>query len=660
MYGKGQKMPEYSSRDKARIIYLLLFGIPFLIYAFLAPQYVSTEDDALFTLSAYFAGVSHPPGYPLHTIICFLFQNIIPFGTPAYKAHLVSSLFGALSICALYWVLIELKVSVKIAISCAVFFGFIPQFLSQAVIAEVYTLNTFLLLLTMGQVIYINENSSYKLSDKRLFFLGLSLGFGLSNHWPLFILGGLGIFIIFLPSIVKSIKRVPLIFLGVFAGLLPYLWLVTNSSNTGISFYGSIDTLKEFLFYVLRKGYSEADSGVISGVGERLRFLLFFGKELTTSFYFAGPVMAIIGIYKSIELRKKNEYIGLIVCFLGPSVLLLFLLDFDFTALKAMVFRVYPIFSYAIITIWIAFFLESLRSRLPLYIFNIILPGLIAAHVWIQSAELSRFPFGWAETVSEKILSLMSHESIIFTNGDLETGVLSYFRYVQERRNDVDIYNSEGLLLGNRLFDPLETPPIDRINRMVDFSVNYPGDVFFTTLIVDGTPITDMVIATKLEREQQGFFYRCEYPEEHHSFFMSGLVDLSTPDLFAREYMKIYSMKLGRMLMLSDCIEEPFRSELKGSLDANPYAKLGMASQLMDDDSYNPREVIGYLSTAFDLCPGICDRPTNAQIYSLIGLVNLSLGNNNEAKKLFQLSVREWPADTNESHDYLKNDFPTH
>ena len=61
-----------------------------------APRSVALEDDALFVLSSYFLGIEHPPGYPLFTLVGHLF-TYLPFGSVAYRVHLASALFGALT-----------------------------------------------------------------------------------------------------------------------------------------------------------------------------------------------------------------------------------------------------------------------------------------------------------------------------------------------------------------------------------------------------------------------------------------------------------------------------------------------------------------------------------------------------------------------------------
>src|SRR2546430_15573737 len=68
----------------------------FALYAATAPRTVALEDDGLFILSSYFLGIEHPPGYPLFIWIGHLF-TYLPFGSVAYRVHLASALFGALT-----------------------------------------------------------------------------------------------------------------------------------------------------------------------------------------------------------------------------------------------------------------------------------------------------------------------------------------------------------------------------------------------------------------------------------------------------------------------------------------------------------------------------------------------------------------------------------
>ena len=114
----------------------------FVLYAATSPSSIALEDDGLFVLSSYFLGIEHPPGYPLFTILGSL-ATLVPIGSVAYRVHLLSALFGALSCAALWLCARQLLQKGWPAYLAAFGLGFSRTFWSQAIIAEVYTLNTF-------------------------------------------------------------------------------------------------------------------------------------------------------------------------------------------------------------------------------------------------------------------------------------------------------------------------------------------------------------------------------------------------------------------------------------------------------------------------------------------------------------------------------------
>ena len=77
------------------------------------------EDDGLFILSSYFLGIEHPPGYPLFTLIGHLF-TYLPFGSVAYRVHLASALFGALSGAAA-WLCARCLINGRLAVTTTLF-----------------------------------------------------------------------------------------------------------------------------------------------------------------------------------------------------------------------------------------------------------------------------------------------------------------------------------------------------------------------------------------------------------------------------------------------------------------------------------------------------------------------------------------------------------
>jgi hypothetical protein len=100
-------------------------------------------DSAELTIGASTLGLLHSPGYPLYTLLGKLF-SLVPLGGVAYRINLMSAVFGALGVAALYGCSWSLTRSRLAAAAGALAFGFGYTYWSQSVVAEVYALQIFL------------------------------------------------------------------------------------------------------------------------------------------------------------------------------------------------------------------------------------------------------------------------------------------------------------------------------------------------------------------------------------------------------------------------------------------------------------------------------------------------------------------------------------
>ncbi|MFM2294950.1 MAG: hypothetical protein RLZZ350_1363, partial [Verrucomicrobiota bacterium] len=62
----------------------------------LAPE-MTLEDSGELAVGSLYAGIPHPPGYPVWTIYTHLFQKLVPIGNIAYRVGMASALAGALA-----------------------------------------------------------------------------------------------------------------------------------------------------------------------------------------------------------------------------------------------------------------------------------------------------------------------------------------------------------------------------------------------------------------------------------------------------------------------------------------------------------------------------------------------------------------------------------
>ncbi len=209
----ARRGPFFNARDK--LAFAIATGVTFVGYVWTLAPSVTLEDSGEFITAAHNLGVPHPPGYPIWTILAWVWQWIIPFGNIAWRENLMSAFFGALAV-GLTALLIsrsgrEIAATVGFlraigneelvglivlasSVSAALMLAFTPVLWSQAVITEVYALNAFFLLVTL---VLLYRWSFEPDRRWRLYLAAFTWGLGLTSHqtqvllviaFPLFIL----------------------------------------------------------------------------------------------------------------------------------------------------------------------------------------------------------------------------------------------------------------------------------------------------------------------------------------------------------------------------------------------------------------------------------------------------------------------------------------
>jgi tetratricopeptide (TPR) repeat protein len=76
---------------------LITFGIIWTVYFLtLAPE-LTLEDSGELVTGSMYAGIPHPPGYPVWTIYSWLWTVLVPIGNPAWRVALAEAFLGALA-----------------------------------------------------------------------------------------------------------------------------------------------------------------------------------------------------------------------------------------------------------------------------------------------------------------------------------------------------------------------------------------------------------------------------------------------------------------------------------------------------------------------------------------------------------------------------------
>jgi hypothetical protein len=110
-------------------------------------------DTACLQFTGYRLCVAYWTGYPTYHLISHPFTTLLPFGSPAFRANLLSAVFSIFACLVLRRLLLRLGVRETVAVATALAFGFTPTFWLDSIKAEVYSLHTlFVVLVANGLV----------------------------------------------------------------------------------------------------------------------------------------------------------------------------------------------------------------------------------------------------------------------------------------------------------------------------------------------------------------------------------------------------------------------------------------------------------------------------------------------------------------------------
>jgi hypothetical protein len=239
---------------------LLVALVCFLFYLkTLAPMvlyYEPTEfpDSVVLQIQAVVLGIPHTTGYPTWVMLTHLF-TYLPLGDPAYRVNLASAAYASATVFLIY--LLCLRLTRRVLPSCvaALVFGLSRDFWSQAVIAEVYTLNTLLVALVIFALLLWRDTRD----DRHLLLACFSMGLALTDHLTSGLLLPAGFLFVGLLDRRKLIDlRLALKGAALFLiGLTPYLYLPIRASMNPPLNREAPDNLGSFFKLVSGMGFAD-------------------------------------------------------------------------------------------------------------------------------------------------------------------------------------------------------------------------------------------------------------------------------------------------------------------------------------------------------------------------------------------------------------------
>lgn len=431
-----------------------LFLPPCLISLFVGGLYLRTISPGLtwaydgadggdFLAALATGGVPHPGGYPTYMLLASLFTKL-PLGSLALRGNLFSLICMTLAVFLFYKLVLLLTDSPFLSSFSSLLFGTFPLVWSQALITEVYALQTLLSVLVV--LLFASKHSS----RVRNFAGGLMLGLVLGNHLTSLLLLPLIFWDdrrkISLLSNLKQLSRVDKAYFqhilgrlaGTCLGLSVYLVIPLRARNQAPVNWGNAVDWEGFWWLVSGEMYFDR-LHVVSPA------YLFAGLQAWSRFMLdqAGIVGVAIGLFVLITLYKRSPiYVLTGWLFLAWSAFAILYRSPDS--------YVYLIPALMAMAIWIGMGIHLILERFPLtknvYIrplLRSITIVLILARAISMIPEMDLSSDRKAEQYAQAVLASLPDRAIVATEGDEALFSLWYFQYVDRQRPDVAIVSQE-------------------------------------------------------------------------------------------------------------------------------------------------------------------------------------------------------------------------
>jgi hypothetical protein len=265
-------------------------------------------DAVMLQMQVSVLGITHPTGYPTYLMLTHLF-TYLPFGDQAYRVNLASAVYAALAVVAVYAAGLLLSRRVVAAAAGALAFGLGAALWSQAVIAEVYTLNALLVSITIVALLLWRE---YR-QDRYLLLSAFLVGLCLTNHLTSGLLLPAGLLFVALVDWRKLIDaRLVLGGVGAFLlGLAPYLYLPLRAAMDPPMDANNPTNFGRF-WYVISGG-NLTGSFFSFGPAELPGRMIFYWEHLLDNMHFLIVMVALTG---AVVMLRKDRAVGIFLGFL--------------------------------------------------------------------------------------------------------------------------------------------------------------------------------------------------------------------------------------------------------------------------------------------------------------------------------------------------------
>ncbi len=324
--------------------------VAFVVYQQTLLPGIGWGDIARFQYVGRLWGIPHRFGYPLYIAISHLF-GYLPVRTLAYRINLMSAVFAALAAVMVYMILMRLVDDWIASASAALSFAFSRALWGQAVIAEVYTLNAFLI----GAIVLVLL-AWHQTRRDWLLYLGIGLyALSFGNHMTVVTLVPAVAYLVLVTDyrVLLDPKKLAVMVGLVLLGASQYLYVILRAQQQPLLNELGPFSWRGWLHWMTRNRFPGQFFGfTLSDQVDRMRIYL---ELLEMQFYRWGYILGWIGAWERLKADLKT-FVFLALVALGIYG---FAMNYG-----GITFRVYLIPSYLIFAVFFGCGLSALRTWL--------------------------------------------------------------------------------------------------------------------------------------------------------------------------------------------------------------------------------------------------------------------------------------------------------
>lgn len=420
----------------------------FIIYILtLAPTLVQIDSGELAAVQ-YILGIPHPTGYPLFTIVGYLFTHLLPL-RPIVSSNILSALFcaGAVLMFAktIYFmfgnILSERTIHdwiIKFLSSIGgLIFAFSRTFWFQSTSVEVYAFHIFLMSATIYFLLKASFLENEKLGNKFFYLAVISLALGFTNHMTtILILPGFAF--LYFGNIFKhknAIKQTiffAIIFIVIIVTVYSYLPL--RALKQPVLNWGNPIDLEKFWRHFTGRQYQV---WLFSSFDSAEKQFLYYIKNLPSEFAYLSLIPAILGFIHIFKTNRKFFYFA----FVSFIFSIIYSINYDIVDIDS-----YFLLSYYFISVFIsAGFIKILiliRSKTPLKFLVVLVFPILQLLLNFTSANQSG-NYGFEE-YTKTILSNVKNNSVILSyQWDYFISPAYYLQFAENYKRNVKIVDKE-------------------------------------------------------------------------------------------------------------------------------------------------------------------------------------------------------------------------